>query len=69
MHVNDIVRAEMSEPRARSSGVVSMSASRRKSYLAVEDEKQNIVVRSMNMRQMGGVVAMENEYDLSILDS
>lgn len=35
---------KMSESRPRSSGVVSMSASRRKSYLAVEDERQNIVV-------------------------
>ena len=34
----------MSETRPRSSGVLSMSANRRKSYLAVEDEKQNIVV-------------------------
>lgn len=34
----------MGEPRPRSSGVLSMSANRRKSYLAVDDEKQNIVV-------------------------
>lgn len=33
----------MGEPRPRSSGVLSMSANRRKSYLAVDDEKQNIV--------------------------